>query len=204
LEQQSGDSDIRQALADGRKIEAIKLHRERYGTGLAEAKAAVEAMETGVSLPPPSAPDSIEPQVQVFWSEVDDLIRQGQKIQAIKRYRQQFGCGLKDAKDAIDQRAIRIGAPTSAGGGCFIATAAFGTELAPEVGVLREFRDRSLLATAPGRRAVRLYYRLSPALAEAIAPRPALRATVRAMLRPVVAACRFLHRTEARRRDNVT
>lgn len=190
MEQQNGDADIRQALAAGNKIEAIKLHRERYGTGLAEAKAAVEAMESGLSLPPPSTPESAEPQVQVFWSEVDELIRQGQKIQAIKRYREQFACGLKDAKDAIDQRAVRIGAPTSSGGGCFIATAAFGTELAPEVELLKVFRDLRLRRSAGGRRFVACYYRLSPPIAMFIGRCAPARAITRLLLRPLIAFCR--------------
>jgi len=40
----SSDGDIRELFVSGRKIEAIKAYRERYGVGLAEAKAAVEAM----------------------------------------------------------------------------------------------------------------------------------------------------------------
>ena len=43
----SGKSDetIRQLLRSGRKIDAIKHHRQQYGTGLKEAKEAVERME---------------------------------------------------------------------------------------------------------------------------------------------------------------
>ena len=37
--------DVVQLLNSGRKIEAIKVHRERTGLGLAEAKDAVEAFE---------------------------------------------------------------------------------------------------------------------------------------------------------------
>lgn len=36
---------IREAVFAGRKIEAIKLHREATGSGLAESKEAVEALE---------------------------------------------------------------------------------------------------------------------------------------------------------------
>ena len=39
------DSDILEALRRGQKIEAIKIYRERYKTGLKEAKDAVEDME---------------------------------------------------------------------------------------------------------------------------------------------------------------
>ncbi|CAN5316361.1 hypothetical protein BH09SUM1_BH09SUM1_21550 [soil metagenome] len=41
----AGDADIRDALARGNKIEAIKMYRNRYATGLKEAKEAVEGME---------------------------------------------------------------------------------------------------------------------------------------------------------------
>ncbi|MEU7632264.1 50S ribosomal protein L7/L12 [Nocardia sp. NPDC049220] len=36
--------------------------------------------------------------------EVDALLAQGKKIQAIKRYRELTGCGLKEAKDAVERR----------------------------------------------------------------------------------------------------
>ncbi|MFQ5840748.1 MAG: FG-GAP-like repeat-containing protein, partial [Candidatus Methylomirabilales bacterium] len=72
------------------------------------------------------------------------------------------------------------------GGGCFIATAAFGSPLAPQVELLREFRDRYLLPHPAGQAFVALYYALSPPLAELIAGSEILRATVRAGLVPMV------------------
>lgn len=82
------------------------------------------------------------------------------------------------------------------GGGCFIATAAFGTAMAPEVDALRTFRDRYLLTHAPGRAAVRWYYRLSPPVADFIRQRDGLRALIRAGLTPLVALSRMLSRDD--------
>lgn len=70
--------------------------------------------------------------------------------------------------------------------GCFIATAAYGSYLDPQVQVLREFRDRYLLTNAPGQAFVEFYYRASPPLAAYIAERPALRAVTRWVLTPLV------------------
>jgi hypothetical protein len=71
------------------------------------------------------------------------------------------------------------------GSGCFIATAAYGSDMAYEVRVLREFRGW-LMTHSPGRAFVAFYYRNSPPVADFIRERDGARAAVRAMLVPVV------------------
>jgi YVTN family beta-propeller protein len=73
---------------------------------------------------------------------------------------------------------------------CFIATAAYGSDMAEDVLALRRFRDGTLMRWAAGRAFVRLYYRHSPPLADYIRERDALRATVRWGLWPLVFAIR--------------
>jgi len=72
------------------------------------------------------------------------------------------------------------------GGGCFIATAAYGSYLHPKVKVLREWRDKVLLTTGPGRWLVQQYYRYSPLVADFIAERGWLKALVRLALLPLI------------------
>lgn len=55
-------------------------------------------------------------------------------------------------------------------GGCYIATAVYGSYDAPQVRTLRRFRDESLATSAPGRAFVRLYYAVSPSLARRFEP----------------------------------
>ncbi len=65
---------------------------------------------------------------------------------------------------------------------CFIATAAYGSEDAPEVVQLRSFRDRHLLTNRFGVAFVRAYYRVSPPIARLIARKPKLRSAIRKTL----------------------
>ncbi|MCK4822109.1 SBBP repeat-containing protein [bacterium] len=76
--------------------------------------------------------------------------------------------------------------PAVPNGGCFIATAAFGSPVEPQVKVLREFRDRFLLTNTVGKAFVRLYYAWSPSIADFIASNDELRAVVRLSLLPLV------------------
>lgn len=76
----------------------------------------------------------------------------------------------------------------SGGGGCFIATAAYGTALQPQVRLLKKFRDLRLLTNAPGRAFVKWYYAWSPPIADLIARHPAARLLTRAALLPLLAA----------------
>jgi hypothetical protein len=72
--------------------------------------------------------------------------------------------------------------PWGSGGGCFIATAAYGTPTAEQIDVLREFRDVVLLKSTVGSQFVALYYRLSPPVADFIAGNELLRTLVREFL----------------------
>ncbi|HUG34669.1 MAG TPA: ribosomal protein L7/L12 [Anaerolineales bacterium] len=47
---EAGDAKITEMLKRGNKIEAIKIYREMFNVGLAEAKEAVEGMETRLGL----------------------------------------------------------------------------------------------------------------------------------------------------------
>lgn len=83
---------------------------------------------------------------------------------------------------------------TSSGSGnnsqCIIATAAFGSELAPQVQFLRNFRDNHILSTAAGSSFMNAfnawYYSFSPYVAEYERGQPWLQQTVRAAIYPLL------------------
>ena len=70
--------------------------------------------------------------------------------------------------------------------GCFIATAAFGSPMEPQVETLRAFRDQYLMTNAPGKAFVHTYYKLSPPMADFIAQHDTLRAVTRGALMPLI------------------
>lgn len=73
---------------------------------------------------------------------------------------------------------------------CFIATAAYGSPLAKELVVLRNFRDGFMLQTSFGNCLVNAYYRLSPSFAKKLAVHQRLRWITRLLLKPIVSRLR--------------
>lgn len=72
-------------------------------------------------------------------------------------------------------------------GGCFVATAAYGSPLHPHIDILREFRDEHLMTNKFGRGLVKLYYKYSPFVANLITKHKILKVAVRISLLPFVA-----------------
>jgi hypothetical protein len=86
------------------------------------------------------------------------------------------------------------GGAASGGGGCFVATAAFGSPLAPQIGILRQFRDQYLLTHGPGRAFVAWYYREGPKGAAWLNAHAGWKSVVRLVLYPVIGiAWMFVH-----------
>ena len=85
---------------------------------------------------------------------------------------------------------IKTDEPESSGGGCLIATAAYGTELAPQVQFLREIRDNTVMSTASGASFMtgfnQLYYSFSPTIADWERENPMFQEAVRAFITPMI------------------
>jgi hypothetical protein len=79
-------------------------------------------------------------------------------------------------------------------GACFIATAAYGTDTANEIDILREFRDEILLPNSLGAKLVSFYYEMSPPIAGLISEHEVLTTVVRVgFVDPIVAILDWSH-----------
>jgi len=82
--------------------------------------------------------------------------------------------------------------PEAKGGGCLIATAAYGTELAPQVQFLREIRDNTVMSTESGAAFMtgfnQLYYSFSPIIADMERENPMFQEVVRAFITPMISS----------------
>ncbi|MDC1023514.1 peptidase [Nitrosopumilus sp.] len=78
------------------------------------------------------------------------------------------------------------------GGGCLIATAAYGSEMSPQVQLLREIRDNQLMNTESGSAFMsafnNVYYSFSPAIADMQRDSPILKEVVKVGLTPMISS----------------
>lgn len=115
------------------------------------------------------------------------LCGNGKKLEAIKLYKDSTGLGLKQSKDYVEQLARAHGIDVSRGKhACFIATACYGDYAAPEVLVLRQYRDERLLPTKFGSLLVKIYYTISPPIARMLEKSASLRAFTRKYMLSII------------------
>lgn len=85
-------------------------------------------------------------------------------------------------------------------GGCLIATATFGSELAPQVQQLRELRDNTILATESGTAFMsgfnQLYYSFSPTIADLERESPIFKEIVKLSITPMLSTLSLLNYVE--------
>ena len=100
---------------------------------------------------------------------------------------EEFGeCG--EGTDLIDGMCMIV--EDQNGGGCLIATAAYGSELAPQVQFLREIRDNQLMTTESGTSFMtgfnQFYYLFSPAVADMQRENPEFKELTKAVITPML------------------
>ena len=86
------------------------------------------------------------------------------------------------------------------GGGCLIATAAFGTELAPQIQLLREIRDHTVLETHSGAAFMSVfnsfYYSFSPTIADLERQNPLFKEVVKIAITPMMSTLGILQHVD--------
>ncbi|MGQ7855050.1 ribosomal protein L7/L12 [Pedobacter sp. WC2501] len=82
-------------LSRNQKIAAVKVVKDHSGFGLKEAKDYVDALEEGVQQPI-NNPANLDAELLV-------ILRQGNKLNAIKHYKDATGAGLTESKDYVEK-----------------------------------------------------------------------------------------------------
>ena len=90
--------------------------------------------------------------------------------------------------------------PIPDGGGCLIATATYGSELAPQVQQLRELRDNQLLQTESGKQFMGMfndiYYSFSPMIADYERENPLFKEAVKLAITPMISTLAIMESAE--------
>ena len=90
--------------------------------------------------------------------------------------------------------------PTEENGGCLIATAAYGSEMAPQIQQLRELRDNTVLSTQSGITFMsgfnQFYYSFSPSVADFERENPVFKEIIKVGLTPMLSSLSLLNHVE--------
>ena len=150
---------------------------------------------SGSTAPPPPPPPTPVPEPVI--EEPEPVIEEPEPIAIVEPEPEpepepQALCGegtvMKDGKCVAEEKE---------GGGCLIATAAFGSEMAPQVQFLREIRDNTVMTTQSGTAFMtgfnQFYYSFSPYVADYERENPIFKEAVKVTLTPMLTSLTLLN-----------
>ena len=148
---------------------------------------------SGSTAPPPPPPPTPVPEPVI--EEPEPVIEEPEPIAIVEPEPEpepQALCGegtvMKDGKCVAEEKE---------GGGCLIATAAFGSEMAPQVQFLREIRDNTVMTTQSGTAFMtgfnQFYYSFSPYVADYERENPVFKEMVKVTLTPMLTSLTLLN-----------
>ena len=104
---------------------------------------------------------------------------------------------IGEKNDNILAEDINSKTTTEEGGGCLIATAAYGSEMATQIQQLRELRDETILSTQSGTAFMmgfnQVYYSFSPTIADLVRENSVVKETVKIILTPMLTSLSLLN-----------
>ena len=150
-----------------------------------------------------------EYKIPLIWNFVTDVVApekktalEEQKEQALQYGEEMFSNAAQQMQKVESAQQLvteggEIPPALTGGGGCLIATATYGTELAPQVQMLREIRDDSVLGTQTGTAFMSafnsFYYSFSPAVADLERQNPMFREIVKVAITPMISTLAILN-----------
>ena len=107
LQQTEALQEVAQLAREGKEIEAIKRYRQISNVGLVEAKKAVDNIRAGIPVQLSQTSSQFQTHIgggitPEQLAEIKRLYRSGNKIEAIKLYRQITNAGLAESKKAVE------------------------------------------------------------------------------------------------------
>ncbi len=117
--------------------------------------------------------------------------------------------GFEETLDSFEilSNDLSTDSSTDNGGGCLIATATFGSEMAPQVQQLRELRDNSILTTTSGTAFMtgfnQFYYSFSPTIADLERENPMFKEAVKITLTPLLTSLSILNHVDMDSEESV-
>ena len=104
-------------------------------------------------------------------------------------------------EEVVEETVVATQESEEEGGGCLIATAAYGSELAPQVQILREIRDNQLMNTESGSAFMstfnEAYYSFSPIIADMERESPVFKEIVKLGLTPMLSTLAIMENADS-------